>query len=232
MCCGWRCVEWIQIREAGTFVKLFDLMRSMQSTSLVVTVTRTFAVLAHGNMANMNAIHELNCIPTLIEMLSPDVGPIINAAAADLIRVLCSHRECQQSVIANNGIEVRILKSAKNESPYMWAYLTCERAYGVEWAVELTKTITLTCIRLLLILASAYVCRHPYPSLQHSQLVYIAFISITLQESKETRKEQCNPYQTCQRLYVLQIVKEAKNSHNCHIVHRFWFCECLHKCGS
>lgn len=81
----------------------------MDSSSLVVTVVKALSVLAHGNHMNMETIYRLNGVPLLLEMLAPKVGPVCNAAAADLIRVLCSNELCQQNILRNQGLAVRPL---------------------------------------------------------------------------------------------------------------------------
>ena len=97
-----------EIREANAIPRLLDLLRScMDSSSLVVTVVKALSVLAHGNHMNMETIYRLNGVPLLLEMLAPKVGPVCNAAAADLIRVLCSNELCQQNILRNQGLSVR-----------------------------------------------------------------------------------------------------------------------------
>lgn len=97
-----------EIREANAIPRLLDLLRScMDSSSLVVTVVKALSVLAHGNHMNMETIYRLNGVPLLLEMLAPKVGPVCNAAAADLIRVLCSNELCQQNILRNQGLAVR-----------------------------------------------------------------------------------------------------------------------------
>jgi hypothetical protein len=99
-----------EIREAGAIPRLLELLRGyMESSSLVVTVVKALSVLAHGNHANMEAIYRLGGVPVLLEMLAPNVGPVSNAAAADLVRVLCSNELCQQQILRNRGLQVLLL---------------------------------------------------------------------------------------------------------------------------
>jgi hypothetical protein len=96
-----------EIREVGAIPRLLELLRgSMDSSSLVVTVVKALSVLAHGNHANMETIFRLGGVPLLLEMLAPRVGPVSNAASADLIRVLCSNELCQQNILRNQGLQV------------------------------------------------------------------------------------------------------------------------------
>jgi DNA-binding transcriptional ArsR family regulator len=95
------------IRQAGAIAQLLNLLSSsMESSSLVVTVVKALSVLAHGNDANMEAIFHHGAIPLLLDMLHKRVGHICNAAASDLIRVLCSNSLCQQQILRNHGLQV------------------------------------------------------------------------------------------------------------------------------
>ena len=97
-----------EIREVGAIPRLLELLRTrMDSSSLVVTVVKALSVLAHSNHANMETVFRLGGVPLLLEMLSPKIGPVSNAAAADLIRVLCSNELCQQNILRNQGLQVR-----------------------------------------------------------------------------------------------------------------------------
>jgi hypothetical protein len=95
-------------RRAGAIEQLLALLAaSTDSSSLVVTVVKALSVLAHGNDANMEAIHRHGAIPLLLSMLQKRGGHVCSAAAADLIRVLCSNSLCQQQILRNQGLQVR-----------------------------------------------------------------------------------------------------------------------------
>jgi hypothetical protein len=99
-----------EIREVGALPRMLELLRTcMDSSSLVVTVVKALSVLAHSNHANMETVFRLGGVPLLLEMLSPKIGPVSNAAAADLIRVLCSNELCQQNILRNQGLQVQPL---------------------------------------------------------------------------------------------------------------------------
>lgn len=96
-----------RIREAGAVSHLLQLLSaSMESNSLVVTVVKALSVLAHGNDDNMEALFHQGAIPLLLKMLEPSGGHVCNAAAADLVRVLCANSLCQQQILRNQGLQV------------------------------------------------------------------------------------------------------------------------------
>ena len=105
-------------RTAGAIEQLLHLLKSaMESSSLVVTVVKALSVLAHGNDANMEAMHAQGALPLLLQMLEPRVGPVCTAAAADLVRVLASNSLCQQQLLRNQGLQVRPLNSHEGDGP-------------------------------------------------------------------------------------------------------------------
>ena len=97
------------MRQAGALEQLLHLLvTAMHSSSLIVTIVKALSVLAHSNDANMEALFHGGAIPLLLDMLHPRFGHICNAAAADLIRVLCSNSLCQQQLLRNQGLRVRL----------------------------------------------------------------------------------------------------------------------------
>lgn len=84
------------------------------------------SVLAHGNDANMELMFHAGVVPTLLDMLQKRYGHVCNAAAADLIRVLCSSRLCQQQLLRYQGLSallatLRVSEHPATQSAAVWA---------------------------------------------------------------------------------------------------------------
>jgi hypothetical protein len=106
------------IRQAGAVEQLLQMLSvSVESSSLIVTIVKVLSVLAHGNDANMELMFHAGAVPVLLDMLQKRYGHVCNAAAADLIRVLCSSRLCQQQLLRYQGLSALLATLQGSEHP-------------------------------------------------------------------------------------------------------------------